>query len=137
MSIAPTVQGAMFLFQAGPKLNVKPPPSTRGRRMIVSTAESAERDKSPARVAAGRVNGSKRRPWTAKDRERLQRQCLVRKPWLRSTGPRTDAGKQRSALNGWSRVSDPDSRRSARAAVADVQLMMQEMAILRGSVFGE
>ena len=92
--------------------------------------------KSQARVAAGKINGSRRRPWTTEDRERLRQRCLAQKPWLRSTGPRTNAGKERSALNGWSHASDPESRRSARASVLDIKLMVREMAALRGSICG-
>jgi hypothetical protein len=92
--------------------------------------------KSPARVAAGRINGSGRRPWTAEDRERLRKQCLERTPWLRSTGPRTEAGKRQAALNGRCHVSDPHSRRSARAAVDDVRQLVKDIAEMRASLVG-
>jgi len=37
--------------------------------------------------------------WTAAKRARYRRMMLRRRPWLRSTGPRTVQGKRRSARN--------------------------------------
>jgi len=42
---------------------------------------------------------TKRRPWPAKRRQKQAENCLKNKPWEGSTGPKTDAGKARVALN--------------------------------------
>ncbi|MGD1953141.1 MAG: hypothetical protein ACFB14_26370 [Leptolyngbyaceae cyanobacterium] len=41
-----------------------------------------------------------RRRWTKEQRERQARLIQDWKPWKKSTGPKTDEGKQISALNG-------------------------------------
>jgi hypothetical protein len=100
------------------------------------TAElmAAGQPKNPRRVAAGRVNGSKRRAWTTEDRQRLSRQCMERKPWLASTGPRTTEGKWRSAQNGRRHLPDPDSLRQFWLGLSDVYEMMYRMACLRMNI---
>ncbi len=50
-------------------------------------------------VEANRRNWAKRGPLTPAGRERLRRAALRNRPWERSTGPVTDEGKARSALN--------------------------------------
>jgi hypothetical protein len=55
--------------------------------------------KNPARVAAGRVNRAKRRGYTPEGLERVRQAALRNKPWLHSTGPKTAAGKAKSAKN--------------------------------------
>src|SRR5438105_4670183 len=92
--------------------------------------------KNPRRVAAGRLNGPKRRPWTPEELQRLSQQCLEQKPWLVSTGPRTEEGKQRSAVNGSLRQPDPNSLRQLRASLTDVGDMIAMMAQLRRSLGG-
>ena len=64
-------------------------------------SESVSMAKNPLRVAAGRKNGCKRRPWGPEDRQRLRELALRNKPWKPSTGPRSEEGKYRSAANGW------------------------------------
>jgi hypothetical protein len=71
----------------------------------------------PRRAAAGRINAAKRRPWGEHDRLRLARQCTERQPWLWATGPRTQAGKRRSAANGSLHLPDPNSLRQLRAGL--------------------
>lgn len=56
--------------------------------------------KNPKRVEAGRANRALRGPVGLQTRERLSRAAIRTQPWLHSTGPRTQAGKQKSALNG-------------------------------------
>ena len=41
----------------------------------------------------------RRRELTPEGRENLRQSCLRRKPWLKSTGPKTTSGKARSAAN--------------------------------------
>ena len=87
-------------------------------------------------VAAGRINGSERRPWTAEDLRRLQEQCLARRPWEHSSGPKTAAGKQRSAANQRFRQKKPDSVRAIRTSMADVRDLISGAADLRRMVEG-
>ncbi len=91
-------------------------------------------EKNPRRVNAGRLNGKKRPPWSPEDRQRLRAQCLERRPWERSTGPRTQEGKYRARVNGYCHQPDPDSRRQVRAGVIDVYGMIAQMAELRRSL---
>lgn len=65
--------------------------------------------KNPKRVAAGRANRALRGPVGLLTRERLSRAAIRNQPWLHSTGPRTQAGKKKSAQNG--------RRRGCRASV--------------------
>ena len=88
--------------------------------------------KNPARVAAGK----KRPPWSDEDRLRLRQQCLDRKPWLKSTGPRTDEGKYRAKANGYRRRPNPGSSRQIRASLGDVNEMIAQMTQFRKSIFG-
>jgi len=83
--------------------------------------------KNPRRVAAGRANGRKRRPWADEDRRRLREQCLKRQPWLWSTGPTSEQGKLRSADNGHCHRPDPNSLRQLRVSLADVRGMAARM----------
>jgi hypothetical protein len=101
-----------------------------------SEAALAPKTKNPRRVAAGIINGSRRRPWDKQDRERLRQQCLNRKPWLKSTGPRTDEGKYRSRANGCGHLPNPKSLRQIWASLTDVNGMMAQMAELRRSIGG-
>jgi hypothetical protein len=94
-------------------------------------------EKNPRRVAAGRLNGAKRRPWSNEDRQRLRTQCLERRPWERSTGPRTAEGKYRARANGYGRLPDPNSRRQVRESVNDVGGLIAQMRGLRQSLLGK
>ena len=81
----------------------------------------------PRRVAAGRRNRLRRGALTTEGRERLRQAALKHRPWRYSTGPRTEAGKARSAANGcWRRMGER-SVRQIRAGVADVETMITEM----------
>ena len=87
--------------------------------------------KNPNRVRAGRQNQLKRGPWTAEQRERARQSALRHQPWRHSTGPKTVAGKLRSAANGRVRQEGPRSIRQLRADVADVDSLTALMAQLR------
>jgi hypothetical protein len=87
--------------------------------------------KNPRRVAAGRVNGAKRRAWGAADRLRLANQCRQRQPWLAATGPRTADGKRRAAANGRMHLPDPRSVRQVRASLRDVWELIAQMTRAR------
>jgi hypothetical protein len=51
------------------------------------------------RQLAARLNRAKRGPLGPESRERLRVAAHINKPWLRTTGPRTDSGKARSRGN--------------------------------------
>jgi hypothetical protein len=86
---------------------------------------------SPRRVAAGRMNRQKRGPLTPQGRERLRQAALEHQPWLRSTGPRSSAGKIRSAANGKVRQRGERSVREARAALAEELGLVSDMRAAR------
>ena len=81
----------------------------------------------PRRIAAGRQNRMLRGPLTDQGRERLRESAMKKRPWLYSTGPRTDEGKTRSANNGRYAQKGDRSQRQVRAGVADVQQMILAM----------
>ena len=85
----------------------------------------------PKRQAAGRRNRLLRGPLTPEGRERLRQTALRNKPWMSSTGPRTEAGKARSAANGRWRQKGERSVRQIRAAVADVWSLIEQMGASR------
>src|SRR5688572_23871553 len=86
---------------------------------------------SPARVAAGRRNRQLRGPLTVEGLRRLREAALRHKPWERSTGPRTPAGKAVVAENGRKHRRGAMSVRERRAAVADMNGMLAQMTELR------
>ena len=88
----------------------------------------------PRRVVAGRRNRLLRGPLTPEGRERLRQAVMKTKPWLSSTGPRTAAGKARSAENGRKRQKGERSIRQLRDTVADIQLLLERMAASRRTV---
>lgn len=53
----------------------------------------------PKRVAAGKVNRSKRPPLSEETREKLRKAIYRNQPWRYSTGPTSLEGKRRSASN--------------------------------------
>lgn len=46
-------------------------------------------------------NQRKRRPWPEKRRKKQAENCRKTKPWTKTTGPKTPAGKARSSQNGY------------------------------------
>ena len=84
----------------------------------------------PKRVAAGKLNREKRHGLTAEGRERLREAALTRRPWLRSTGPRTPEGRARSAENGTRRGGTP-SARAVRRELAALTGLAADLAALR------
>ena len=85
----------------------------------------------PKRVAAGRLNRLKRAGLTPAGAARLSQAARDRKPWEHSTGPRTAAGKARSAANGASTQTGPGSVRAARREVAGVRDLLAGLAEAR------
>jgi hypothetical protein len=90
----------------------------------------------PRRVVAGRQNRVKRKGLTPAGRERLRQAALRSRPWRFATGPRTAAGKARSAQNGRARQRGPVSARHLRAELADVRALLGELRAGRRSAAG-
>jgi hypothetical protein len=84
----------------------------------------------PRRRAAGRRNRDKRGALSDDGRARLRAAALHGQPWLLATGPRTLAGKARSAANGRVRQRGPLSARQLRAEITKLRQELQAMADL-------
>jgi hypothetical protein len=85
----------------------------------------------PNRVLAGKQNRQRRGALTPDGRQRLRESMLTRKPWVNSTGPRTVAGKARSAENGKYHQTGQLSIRQRRAACAGVHDLILAMTAAR------
>lgn len=88
----------------------------------------------PNRVAAGRLNRMKRKGVTPEGRERLRLAALKHRPWRFSTGPKTELGKKRVALNGLKRAAGGVSMRKLRSQMAEVRKLMSEMQATRQQI---
>jgi hypothetical protein len=64
-------------------------------------------------------------------REKRRQATLAVRPWVLSTGPRTEAGKQRSAQNGRATQKAERSIRQLRAELAPVMALARDMAATR------
>lgn len=95
--------------------------------MSTELASKPQLPPNPKRQAAGRRNRALRGELTPSGIERLRAAALSSRPWLSSTGPRTAAGKARSATNGASRQIGPVSIRLAKAIAKAVQSQVLEM----------
>lgn len=80
--------------------------------------------KNPKRVAAGRANRAKRGPLTPAGRERMRQAALANRPWVHSTGPKTEAGKRQAARNGKARQLGPESVREVRRELHDLRHLL-------------
>jgi hypothetical protein len=85
-------------------------------------------------VAAGRANRCLRGQLSEAGRKRLREAARREKPWQAATGPRTPAGKERSAQNGRVRQRGEKSIRALRAEVADVAGLVKQSRDLRRSL---
>jgi hypothetical protein len=81
----------------------------------------------PARVAAGRLNRTKRKGITPEGRERLRQTALQHQPWRFACGPKTEAGKAKVARNGKKRQIGPRSVREVRAELRAVRELLRQM----------
>lgn len=61
-------------------------------------------------------------PWTPERRARQAAMIRTWQPWARSTGPRTAAGKAKTARNAWK----GGYRQAYRAEIAELRLMLEE-----------
>src|SRR4051794_12945051 len=91
------------------------------------TSPAASAPANPKRVAAGRLNQMKSKGLTPEGLVRLQQAALDNQPWRLSTGPRTAAGKARSAQNGKTPQQGPVSVRQIRAELADLRVLVRDM----------
>ena len=83
------------------------------------------------RQVAGRLNRAKRKGLTPAGQRRLKEAAIANRPWQHSTGPRTAAGKARTAANGKRRQKGELSVRERRALIADVTELSGSLAQLR------
>ena len=60
-------------------------------------------------------------------RQRLREAAIRNRPWLKATGPKSDAGKAIVAMNGRKRQKGPRSVRQIRADLADVTELIGTM----------
>ena len=70
--------------------------------------------------------------WTAERRAAQAARMRARKPWERSTGPRTDAGKARSRGN----ATGKGCLQRLDAELAEVEALMREWAVVRAAIDG-
>jgi hypothetical protein len=81
-------------------------------------------------------SGTKREGLTPAGHEHLRQAALRIRPWEFATGPRTAAGKARSAQNGRARQRGPVSVRRLRAELADVRALLGELRAGRRAAAG-
>jgi len=93
--------------------------------------------KNPKRVLAGQKNRALRGPLSAAGLERLRQAALAHKPWERSTGPITEAGKAQAAVNGAARQTRRLSIRKTRRLMAEVREVLQAAREVRVRVKAE
>ena len=79
----------------------------------------------PKRVQAGRVNRMKRGPLPLESMNRMRDAINRNKPWKRSTGPRTPAGKAKVARNGKVRQMNSRSIREIRADMCGIMCLIE------------
>ncbi len=96
-------------------------------KQVRATAEAAAPGPNPRRIAAGKLNRSKRRGLTPEGRQRLREAAMRNKPWAYSTGPRTPAGKAKVAQNGKALQKGPLSVRQLRGELAELRALAREM----------
>ena len=68
--------------------------------------------------------------WTAERRAAQAARMRARKPWERSTGPRTEAGKARSSRN----ATGKGCRQWVEAELAEVEALMREWEVVRRGI---
>lgn len=79
----------------------------------------------PKRVLAGRINRMKRGPLPLESIYRMRDAINRNKPWKRSTGPRTPAGKAIVARNGRVRQINSRSIREIRADISGIMCLIE------------
>ena len=79
----------------------------------------------PKRVQAGRINRMKRGALPLESMHRMRDAINKNKPWQRSTGPRTPAGKAIAARNGRVRQLNLRSIREIRADISGIMCLIE------------
>lgn len=97
----------------------------------MSAISSADRPKNPKRVLAGRKNRALRGPLTPAGRERLGASARAHRPWDHATGPRSAAGKARSAANGTHAQKHAVSTRQVERDLAAIRAVVDQARALR------
>jgi hypothetical protein len=88
----------------------------------------------PQQVTSQKRNRHNHKPRSTAVRERSRQLALATRPWERSTGPKTAAGKAQAALNGKTRQKGEKSSREKRAEVAEIGQLLKSMGALRTSI---
>lgn len=81
--------------------------------------------KNPKRIAAGKRNRAKAAPITEATRQKLRDAIFARKPWLKSTGPKSSSGKKRTAKNAAKTHNTNDTEELIRRVREHAQLLAQ------------
>lgn len=109
-------------------------PTSPSRTRIPPTGDSELATKpapNPRRAAAGKKNRAKRKGLTPEGRQRLRDLAIENKPWAKSTGPKTAAGKAQAAANGKRRQADRLSVRELRSKLAAIGELVRALVIDR------
>ena len=85
-------------------------------------------------MSAGRLNQLRRLASTPEQRERYREAALKTKPWLRATGPKTEAGKAKSAANNQSRQCCQPEAKLLREDKAEAALVIKVLRALRNGL---
>ena len=64
------------------------------------------------------------RPWTQEDRARQADLIRQQKPWEKSTGPKTEAGKRVSSLNSLTHGHNSQAARDFKAALHEARKLI-------------
>jgi hypothetical protein len=86
------------------------------------------------RQRAGRLNQLKSKGLTDAGREQLRQTALRNRPSQFSTGPKTAAGKARSAANGKTSQVGALSSRQAKAELRGVNALIRSLSALRREI---
>ena len=86
---------------------------------------------SPSRNTNAESLTSRKGKFTSARIEQLRQAALARRPWEKSTGPKTVEGKARSAANGRRRQKGALSVREKRAMASETTALMNAMRQLR------
>ena len=92
---------------------------------VLSMADDGKVISNPKRVLAGRSNRMKRGPLPLESIYRMRDAINRNKPWKRSTGPRTPAGKAKVARNEKVRQINPRSIREIRADICGIMCLIE------------
>lgn len=119
-----TLSNAVFLMRTGDSELASAGPGP-------AEAPEPSAGPNPRRVAAGRRNRALRKGLTEEGRQRLRESALLHQPWTHATGPRTPAGKARSAANGKRRQLGPRSVREIKRDLAALRGLLEDMRSAR------